>query len=242
LQGSANASARYNDGSEWTNLSFETKVAHRNGTLRLTLRDDGSSCYALQVSPADVKLFKIVAGLETQLGDTLLYAYPPDEYLTVEFKVAGDRLSAAIDCITIFENVDGVPAAGELKKGTVGFQVVATDGAEPVWFDDVKVIRLTGKGMPAETLLAEPFTTELPADWTFSGATPWAISAAPSPVMDLSPLLNVVLSLDYRYEMNVSASPSQNLVAAERSSKRLMAGSEPSAKEAASRMLGVEAS
>jgi hypothetical protein len=242
LQGSANASARYNDGSEWTNLSFETKVAHRNGTLRLTLRDDGSSCYALQVSPADVKLFKIVAGLETQLGDTLRYAYPPDEYLTVEFKVAGDRLSAAIDSITLFENVDGAPAAGELKKGTVGFQVVATDGAEPVWFDDVKVIRLTGKGMPAETLLAEPFTTELPADWTFSGATPWAISAAPSSVMDLSPLLNVVLSLDYRYEMNVSASPSQNLLAPERSSKRLVAGSEPSAKEAASRMLGVEAS
>ena len=97
------------------------------------------------------------------------------------------------------------PDARELRKGSVALRVMANDGVEPVWFDDVNVIGMTGKGLAAETLLSEPFTARLPQDWTFAdGTNPWAISPEGSPILDLSQLVNVVLSLDYRYLMNVS--------------------------------------
>lgn len=205
LQGWANGSARYNDGGEWTNLAFQVKVAHHNGTVRLRLRDDGVNHYALQLSPADIKVFKVVAGVESQLGNTLSYAYPHDEFLLIDVSIVGDRLSASVDRITLFENIDGAPGAGQLKKGSVALQVVTNGGTEAIRFDDVKVIRLTGKGLAAETLLSEPFTALLPRDWTFAdGTSQWEIAPRGTPILDLSQLFNVILSLDYRYQMNVS--------------------------------------
>ena len=57
----------------------------------------------------------------------------------------------------------------------------------------------------AETLLDEPFTGQLRSDWTFTdGTAAWSIAREGMPLLDLSQLLNVVLSLDYRYQMNVS--------------------------------------
>ena len=119
--------------------------------------------------------------------------------------MVGDRLSAAIDGITLFAGVAGDSAPGELQKGTVALEVVATDGTKAVRVDDVKVCRLTGLGAAAEALLTEPFTTALPKDWTLvEGAKPWAIAPQGHRVLDLTNLLNVVLSVDYRYQMSAS--------------------------------------
>jgi hypothetical protein len=205
LQGWAGGTARYTQGREWTNLTLQVKVAHRNGTLRLRLRDDGTNAYALQISPTDITLLKVLNGADTQLGERRAYAYPPDEYLLVEFSIVGDRLSVAIDGVTLFANIDGSPDPGQLQKGTVALEVVGTDGSEPMWFDDVKVFRLTGKGAAAETLLSEPFTKILPQDCSFvEGSSPWAISDRGHRVLDFARLLNVVLHLDYRYQMKVN--------------------------------------
>ena len=46
--------------------------------------------YALQISPADLKLFRVADGADTQLGATLPYAYPVDEYLFVDVRIVGD--------------------------------------------------------------------------------------------------------------------------------------------------------
>jgi hypothetical protein len=74
-----------------------------------------------------------------------------------------------------------------------------------VWFDDVQVFRLTGRGAAAETLLVEPFTKVLPQGWSFvDGANPWAISPMGHRRLDLSGLLNVVLHVEYRYQMKVN--------------------------------------
>ena len=87
----------------------------------------------------------------------------------------------------------------------MAIQVVATAGAAPVDVDDAKVVRLTGKGLEAETLLAEPFTAALPLDWTFvDGESPWSIAPRGHRLLDLSSLQNVVLSVDYRYQTNLS--------------------------------------
>lgn len=205
LQGWTNGTATYRDGARWTNYSFQAKVAHRNGTLRLRIRDDGINHYALQISPTDLKLLKVVNGVDTQLGSTLSYAYPSDEYLSVEVRVVGDALSAAVDGLTLFSNIDGSPAAGELRQGTVALHVLTASAAEPVDYDDVKVVRLTGKGAEAETLLSEPFTAQLPNDWAFvDGDSPWAISPKGHKLLDLSPLLNLVLSLDYLHQMKLN--------------------------------------
>jgi hypothetical protein len=205
LQGAKAGSATYRDGTAWTNYSFQVKVAHRKGTLRLRLRDTGTHHYALQISPTDLRLFRVAGGVETQLGDTLPYAYPADEFLSVDLRVVGDRLSLAIDGITLVEGVDGDPASGELRKGTVALQVLTSDVTAGVEFDDVRVVRLTGKGAEAETLLSEPFTAKLPADWAFvNGDRPWAIAPRGHRRLDLSPLLNLVLQLDYRYQMKLS--------------------------------------
>ena len=203
LQGGTNGTASFRDGAAWTDYSYQVKVAHRNGTLRLRLRDDGTNHYALQISPVDLKLFKVVSGVNIQLGSVLRYAYPADEYLWVDARVVGNALTVAIDGLTVFDNIDGAPAAGQLRQGTVAFQVL--NGADPITFDDVKVIRLTAKGAAAETLLSEPFTKVLPKDWTFvDGNSAWSISATGHALLDLSALLNSVLSLDYRYQMNLN--------------------------------------
>ncbi|HVG95944.1 MAG TPA: hypothetical protein VNK05_03525, partial [Chloroflexota bacterium] len=206
LQGAAGGSATYRDGARWKDYSFRVKVAHRGGTLRLRLRDDGADHYALQISPEDLRLFRVEGGVEQQLGDRLPFAYPAGEFLAVDVRVVGDRLSVAIDGITLAEDVDGDPAPGGLQRGTVSLQVLATDGDSAVDLDDVQVVRLTGKGAVAETLLDEPFTASLPADWAFvDGDRPWAIAPRGHRLLDLSPLLSLVLQLDYRYQMELEA-------------------------------------
>jgi hypothetical protein len=202
LQGWRGGLVTYRDGAAWTNYSLRVKVAHRGGTLRLRLRDDGRDHYALQIAPGGVTLLKVLSGVDTQLGSPLAYAYPPAEYISIDVRVVGNLLSVAVDGITLFDEVDGLPAAGALQRGTIGLQVVATDGARPVVFDDLQVVRLTGKGAEAETLLAEPFTAQLPDGWTRAdGDKPWAVAPGGHPVMDLATLANVTLSLDYRYQM-----------------------------------------
>jgi hypothetical protein len=204
LRGGAGGTATYRDGTGWTDYSFRVKVAHRNGTVRLRLRDNGTHHYALQLSPADLRLFRVAGGVETQLGDALPYAYPADEYLSVDVRVVGDRLSVAVDGLTLVEGVPGNPGAGELRGGTVALQVLAADGPAAVELDDVRVVRLTGKGVEAETLLSEPFTAKLPADWTFvDGDRPWEIARRGHRRLELTSLLNLVLQLDYRYQMKL---------------------------------------
>ena len=67
-------------------------------------------------------------------------------------------------------------------------------------FDDLQVVRLTRLGAVREGLLSEPFTENLPDDWTFtSGTNPWAISATRHKRLDLAKLLNVVLTVDYEF-------------------------------------------
>jgi hypothetical protein len=203
LLGATKGTATYRDGAAWTNYSFQVKVAHRKGTLRLRLRDDGTNHYALQISPTHLELFKVVGGVSTRLGHVLHYAYPDDEYLSVDARVVHNSLTVAIDGLTLFDNVDGAPAAEELQQGTVAIQVL--HGTQPVAFDDARVVRLTGTGAEAETLLSEPFTMELPQDWVFvDGNSPWSIAPEGHSLLDLSSLLNSVLSLDYRYQMNLN--------------------------------------
>jgi Tc toxin complex TcA C-terminal TcB-binding domain len=203
LLGVNHGTATYRDGTTWTNYSFQVKVAHRKGTLRLLLRDDGANHYALQISPTDLKLFRVVSGVNTQLGSALSYTYPAGEYLWIDARIVHNSLTVAIDGLTLFDNIDGAPTAGQLQTGTVAIQVL--NGTQPVAFDDAKVVRLTGLGAEAETLLSEPFTKELPQDWVFvDGDSPWSIAPEGHSLLDLSSLLNSVLSLDYRYQMNLN--------------------------------------
>src|SRR5262249_18481442 len=120
--------------------------------------------------------------------------------LTVDFRIVGGAISAAVDGITLFNGIDGAPGTGPLARGSVSLQVVS--GAGLAGFDDVKVARLTGKGATAETLLSEPFTSVLPKTWTFrDGTIPWSISLAAHRQLDVSGLLNAVLNLDYRFQI-----------------------------------------
>jgi hypothetical protein len=204
LQGRANGVATYREGTRWTNYAFQAKVAHRNGTLRLRLRDDGTSHYALQISPADLRLFRVENGVDALLGSAIARAYPADEFLSVDVRCVGSALSVAIDGLSLFAAIDGEAASATLRQGTIAIQVVATDGAAQVLVDDVRVVRLTGKGLEAEALLSEPFTATLPLDWTFvDGEGPWSIAARGHRLLDLSSLQNVVLSVDYRYQANL---------------------------------------
>jgi hypothetical protein len=200
LEGAAGGVAGFRDGSAWSDYNLEAKVSHRGTTIRLRLRDSGTNHFALQISPSEVKLIKRLNGVETILGKPLALAYPADEFLTVDLRIVDGAISAAVDGITLFDSIDGAPGSGPLTRGSVSLQVVS--GAGPAAFDDVKVVRLTGKGATAETLLSEPFISVLPKAWTFQdGAAPWSISTTAYRQLDLSGLLNAVLNLDYRYQI-----------------------------------------
>jgi hypothetical protein len=204
LQGFGDGTGRYLGGDDWTDISATVKVAHGGGTVRLAVRDDGFNYYALQISPSTVTLLKVEGGLETQLADARSLVWLDDEFLLAELRVTGNRVSASIDNMTVFDGLEGNPSAGSLQSGSVGLRVISS-GAKPVLLDDMHVVRLTGLGLEAETLLNEPFTAQLPAEWTFAnGASNWSIAAEGIPLLDLSQLFNVVLSLDYTYQMNVS--------------------------------------
>jgi hypothetical protein len=143
-------------------------------------------------------------GVDTLLGSALARAYPPDEFLSVDVRCVGSALSVAIDGLSLFDGIEGGATSGRFQQGTVALQAMATDGVDPILFDDVRVVRLTGKGVEAETLLAEPFTLSLPPDWTFvDGESPWSIAPRGHRLLDLQSLQNVVLSVDYRYQTNL---------------------------------------
>jgi hypothetical protein len=178
---------------------FKIKVTHRSATLRLHLRKSGDSSYALEVSSSEVRLLRIDSGVATQLGSALALSFPPGEYLGFEFQVVGQSLSASVDGIALFTDIDGAPSHGQLERGSVAMEVVS--GSRPAAFDDAEVVRLTGLGLQAERLLQERFTASVPSGWTFAdGDQPWTIAAQGHPLLDLSKLRNVILSLDYRFE------------------------------------------
>ncbi|MFQ5738329.1 MAG: hypothetical protein ACE5JX_04910 [Acidobacteriota bacterium] len=199
LKGSQGALTRYQGGENWTNLVLQANVTHRKGTLRLCLRDDGHAHYACEIAPDSVRLMR-VEDAETELARRDL-AYPPEEFLTVAFGVVGDELTLTIDGISIFEKVVDSTPRGALTQGTVALKVLDSPRGY-VEFDDLRVIRLTQSGVTAETLLEQPFTTELPGDWSFSdGVEPWLVEPRGYRRLDVSDLLNVTLTIDYLYQM-----------------------------------------
>jgi hypothetical protein len=203
LQGWGGGSAQYDSGSDWTDIALTVKVAHHGGSARICVRDDGANYYALQLNSTGVALLRVSDGVETQLGGVDA-AFPDEELVLMELRVTGDALSASIDQVTVFDGVNGAPASGELGKGSIALRV-ASSGSQAAAFDDATVVRLTAKGLDAETLLDEPFSGQLPGGWTFANGTDeWNIATEGLPLLDLSQLLNVVLALDYRYEMNLS--------------------------------------
>lgn len=200
LQGTAGISAagtvRYDDGTSWTNLRFTAKVRTQGSTVRLVVRDDGTDHYALEISSSLVRLLRVESGTPTVLGARSL-AYPTDEFLVVSLAVVGSALTATIDGITLWEDEAG--GSGP-TSGTVALQVTA-NGTGAAEFDDVEVVRLTGNGTEAESLLSEPFTSSLPDDWTFvDGSTAWAISSSGHAILDLTELVDLVFKVDYLFE------------------------------------------
>ena len=176
------------------------KVAHGGSTLRLRFRDNGADHYALQIAPASLKVLRVAAGVETQVGDTRSDSYPADEFLLVDIRIVGTSIAIAVDGLTVLDLTDrGADAPG---SGSIALEVVT--GAATAQFDDVKVVRLTGRGDEAETLLSQPFTAALPGDWVFDGATPWSIDSRGHRRLDLSTLVNVVLSIDYTHQMKLN--------------------------------------
>ena len=159
-----------------------------------------SSYIAFRVETAAVKLVKVLAGVETVL-ETRALAFPTDEYLRVRMDVAGEHITVWIDGIVVHDDVDAALSGSDLAAGTIALS--ASGSATPSRFDDVAVTRLTGLGELAETLLDEPFTTDLPSGWTFvDGTSAWAISATPHKLLDLRGLSDAVLSLAYTYELD----------------------------------------
>ncbi len=203
--------ARYDDGTAWTNYRLRAKVAHRNGTYRLRVRDDGTDHYALEFDGTSgsnaLKLLRVESGTDTQLGSTLSsWQFPDDEYLVIDMAVldssTGVELTVWIDGIKVFDAVSDTPTSGTLEDGTVGLEVVSTASSTPVDFDDVEVTRLYGWGGSAEQLLSEPFTSTLPTDWTFSTGD-WSISSSGHKRLIMRTLVNLSLNVEYQYEMDL---------------------------------------
>jgi hypothetical protein len=80
---------------------------------------------------------------------------------------------------------------------SVVLEVVSTSGTA-VQFDDVEVVRLTGLGAEAESLLSEGFA-EVSCYWVFRGS--WGVSTTSHSVLDLRSLANLTLNVEYNFEM-----------------------------------------
>lgn len=196
LQGTVGGSARYENGTDWSDLRLTAKLRTQGTTVRVAVRDTGTEHYALEISPSQVRLLRVGSVTTTEL-DARSLTYPTAEFLVVSLAVVGSALTASIDGITLWENVAGGSGPA---TGTVALQVTAT-GSAPAEFDDIDVVRLTGKGAEAETLLSEPFTSTLSDDWTFvDGAAAWAISSTGHSILNLSELFDVVFKVDYLFE------------------------------------------
>ena len=157
---------------------MQVKLAHRGGSVRLRLRDDGASFYALQVTPSEVALLKRTHGAETPLGTPLPLAYPADEYLLVEFSVVGDRLSAAVDGITLFAGVAGDSAPGELQNGKRGAGGRRPPMApRPPGSTTSRCVASPAWARPRRPCCPSRSRQRFPQDWTLvDGAKPWAIA------------------------------------------------------------------
>lgn len=200
------AEAVYEPGAAWTSYAATLNVRKNGGEAVLLVRyspDAGGSGYALSIGSGarnNVRLSKLTAGASTVLAQATL-PYPDDEFLSVTLRVFGDTASttlrADIDRLTVLEATD---TSSPHAAGAVALRVPAA-GATEVAFDDLQVVRLTRLGAVRESLLSESFQKGLPADWTFTdGAKPWAISKLRHKRLDLGKLLNVVLTVDYRFE------------------------------------------
>jgi hypothetical protein len=194
-----NPSATFTAGEAWRDIRCRVWVTHGGGRLRVHLRQAGEAAYAAEIGATAVRLLHVAAGAETELATRAL-AYPGNEFLRLDFSVVGDELALVIDGLSIFERV---AAGGQQATGTIGLAVVEpATGSGRVRFDELEVVRLSGLGVEAETLLAEPFTGQLPAAWQFvDGGQPWAVEPTGHPRMDLGSLVNLRLKIDYLHEM-----------------------------------------
>jgi hypothetical protein len=201
---STSATAIFSDGSAWSDVFLKARVAHHGGTLRLRVRNTDLAHYAAEISASGVRLLRVTNGVETTLAQRAL-AYPGDEFLFVELGVVGQMLRLSVDTISIF---DDVATGGAVAAGTIALEALNSRSAsQAVEFDDVQVVRVTKLWAEAETLLAEPFTASLPANWTFKTAgMPWAIDPGGHERLDLRSLQNLTLKIDYAHEMVESPS------------------------------------
>ena len=215
LTGGGGGLAVHDGGADWTSYRVNLNLRKNGGRAHLLVRYDaagGGSGYLLSIGSQatnNVELRKLTAGSSTVLAQASI-PYADDEYLAVGFWVFGDgtstTLGASVDRITILEAVDGTSPH---TRGTVALRVAAVGNAD-VAFDDLQVVRLTQLGAPREVVLSEPFTANLPEDWTFTdGQTPWGISNTRHKRLDLVKLLNVVLRIDYKFTvaLGVNAQP-----------------------------------
>ena len=115
------------------------------------------------------------------------------------------RSSTVTTTTTVRVYIDGLPilefedTTSPHLTGTVRLQVDSA-GSSATEFDDVVVMRLTGRGILAEELLAESFVDALPADWTFvDGTAAWALATTGHQRLDLRKILNVTFTVDYQH-------------------------------------------
>jgi hypothetical protein len=201
LVGGQGGLASYTPGSAWTSYLVTANVRKGGGEATIFVRHTeaaGGTSYALSIG-SDVRLTKVTKGRAIVLVQKDI-AYPDDEFLSVSVRVFGDATSTSlrvdIDHVTVLEATDTTSpiASGTVALGVAGAKTVG------VAFDDVQVIRLTRLGAARETLLSEPFLTKLPPDWVFAhGVKPWEVSKERHKRLDLSRLLNVVLTVDYSF-------------------------------------------
>ena len=202
--------AVYDAGTTWVSYVVAVNLRKNGGEAHVLARYDAATGdgYLVAIGSRkknNVQLVKLTAGNATVLAQATI-PYADDEYLSVTLSVFGDSASttlrADVDRITVLEATD---TTAPHTQGTVALRVVAVGSAD-VPFSDLQVVRLTRLGLVRESLLSEPLADGRPEGWTFSdGATPWAVSPTRQKRLDLSKLLNVVLTVDYGYTLDADA-------------------------------------
>jgi len=197
--------AVYSRGETWTSYRANLNVRKNGGEAHLIVRLDAATGngYALSIgsrSKNNVQLVKLTGGRTVTLAETTV-PYADDEFLSVTLWVFGDgtstTLRADVDRITVLEASD---TTSPQTQGTVALRVAAV-GTAPVSFCDLQVARLTRLGAVRESLLSEAFAGARPDGWALAdGGKGWAVSPIRQKRLDLSKLLNVVLTVDYTFK------------------------------------------
>jgi hypothetical protein len=202
LTASGGGRASFSGGASWTDYAATLNVRTGGSGVSLLVRHDparGGSGYALTIDTVptnNIRLVKLTNGAPATLARATI-PYPADEFLAVTLFVFGDASSTTLTAV-----VDRIPildATDTSKPHVSGTVALAVSGGGTAAFDDLRVVRLTRRGAMREMLHAEPFDT-LPSGWTFTdGATPWVVDATRHKRLDLSKVLNVVITLDYQF-------------------------------------------